>query len=405
MMKVLQWLAMGLALITAPNLAESAPAKADLPQESGVHLARMTLGFTYYNRVGATLGEHDTDVEACVGQAASTRSFDEVINNGASMGLAGAIIGGVMQNAYWHGTVGAGLENCMVVRGWRVVRLADADGQALAALQQADLREKLDAWIGAESPPGEVVRLWANDAANAAIPRFAIRPAHTNDGQLSLKAATGKILPDVEKPAPPPAAKVTLDKTWARKPLKPAEIGQARPDAGVLIARIAGVSGRNGNGVWFGRPGPDPLTTAASVDHAPDVAGFFVGTLFAKEEGNFLILQVPPGRWRMSGLGVAPILNLCLGSPSLEVKAGEVIYLGSFDFSASALGPDLELAPVRTLLAGLPSAGTVKPASYVNGSTALCGDPGMYAFEVPGAPFERGYAFGGARAAVVAGAN
>ena len=32
-----------------------------------------------------------------------------------------------------HGTVGAGLENCMVVRGWRVVSVAEAQGKALAS--------------------------------------------------------------------------------------------------------------------------------------------------------------------------------------------------------------------------------------------------------------------------------
>ena len=104
------------------------------------------------------------------------------------------------------------------------------------------------------------------------------------------------------------------------------------------------------------------------------------------------VFAVPAGRWRLYGLGAAPTLNLCLGSPSFEVKAGEVVYAGAYDLDAAELGPDLDLAPAKAWLGaqGRP----LRAASYVNGSLGPCGDNSIYALEIKGAPFEPGYAWG-----------
>ncbi|WP_421737652.1 hypothetical protein [Caulobacter sp.] len=392
-MKLAKWFLMVGALATTPVLALAAPApKAADSDSPGVHLSRMTLGYSYFNQPGASIQDHNADVLACLSQAVTTRSFDQVINNGADMGLAGMFIGGALGKAYYHGTVGAGLENCMVVRGWRVVRLSDAQGQALAALPQAALMDRLAPWVGANAPPGTLVRAWNNDAANAAIPRFSIRPAHQNDGSLSLKAANGQTLDEASGPNFMPPERIKLDKAWPRKPVKPAGIAAVTPQAGIVLIRVSNGGMKNGAGVSFTRVGSSPETPASSVDHRPDLVSFGAN-------GDFIAMPVAPGRWRMSSLGFAPVLSLCLGSPAFEIKAGEVVYLGSFDLGATAMGPDLDPAPVRAFLAGQPAAGAVRPAAYVNGSTSACTDPGMYAFEVPGAPFEEGYRFGGARLA------
>ena len=75
------------------------PAKAAPEADVGVHLSRMTMGYTYFNRPGATATEHDAEVKACAAEASWTRSYDEVINKGAGMGIAGALIRGALADA------------------------------------------------------------------------------------------------------------------------------------------------------------------------------------------------------------------------------------------------------------------------------------------------------------------
>ena len=87
------------------------------------------------------------------------------------------------------------------------------------------------------------------------------------------------------------------------------------------------------------------------------------------------------------------VTNFCLGAPSFDVQAGDVIYAGTIDLDSETIVPDLTLAPAKAFLAGTPAADIVKPASYVNGSREQCG-AGMYAYEVPNAPFLPGYSLG-----------
>jgi hypothetical protein len=117
--------------------------------------------------------------------------------------------------------------------------------------------------------------------------------------------------------------------------------------------------------------------------------------LFAHQKMTAIV--VPPGRWRIYGLGLSPILNLCLGSPSFEIKAGEIVYAGEFDLSRDDVSPNLDLAPAQAWLAGQNR--KITPAAYANGSLGPCGDNSIYALEFKDAPFEPGYAWGSRAAA------
>lgn len=388
--------AAGLALA-----ADAAPAPADQ-----VNISEMTRGYTYYNRPGADWAAHDKDLVDCAVEAAKTRSIDDQINNGANNGIAGILVGYAFGNAYNRATFAAALENCMVVKNWRVVQLPDDEGRAILATRAAGVREKIGPWIGAESPYGTIMRVWNNDAAHASTHRYEIRPGRKVDGSLSLVAIS-------ENPyTPAPQAnlfdnvqRIRLDKKWPLKWMKPTELGRGPAEGAVLIFHIRGMSFANGIGVTFVRMGPDAFTPASYVDHGPDVLSAAVGLLGAKKEGNYLALVVPPGRWRLAGMGVMPVVNFCLGAPSFEVKAGEVVYAGSFDLGAAELGPDLSLDGPRSWLAGAPQAATLKPAEYTNGWTGACGDNSIYALEIPGAPFRDGYQWGGAARAAQATAS
>lgn len=383
-----------LGLLAAILAAVPAAAHADTTD-----LSQVTMGYTYYNRPGATQADHDDAVIACSVEAMEVVTFN--FHENSTSGF----LPKILIPAANRGAFAAGLENCMVVRGWRVVRLPTAEGEALSTLEPADLATHLAPWIGAAQPHGEVVRVWGNDAANAAVKRYTPmgQPNHTENGLLSLNAARVSPQAQITLPAPTEIKKTKLDAKWPLRGLKPDEIANTIPDAGVIIVDLKGLSIKNSIGMTLVRVGGDKDTFPSTVDHAPDLLYLFVGLLAAKKEETFFALVAPPGRWRIASMAGAGYLGFCLGAPSFEIKAGEVVYAGAFDLGATDLGPDLSLDPVKTWLAGQPAAATVRPAAYTNGSQGPCGFNSIYALEVKGAPYEPGYQWGGAAAPVAAG--
>ena len=90
-------------------------------------------------------------------------------------------------------------------------------------------------------------------------------------------------------------------------------------------------------------------------------------------------------------MGVNGTLDLCLGSPAFDAKAGEVIFAGGFDFTAEHFGPELDLEDSRLMLKNFPDLGLrLQAADYVNGTTAECLGSTIYAFEIAGSPAANG---------------
>lgn len=372
-MKIIVAVALAAAAVATPGFGAA--------QETGQSLVRMTSGFTYFNRAGASLDQHNASLRDCMVKAAAIVTMDEAVNGA-----------GLFASWSRPGPVAAAAENCMVVRGWRVIRLEDAEGEALAKLPAEQLSQRLATWVGEATPHGRVARVWNNEAARASVKRYEVRAWASDKASLSLALLKDEKV-EPTKPAPvPPGFK--LDKSWPLKPLKPAGIATAPAKTGVVVFGVKGISLSNGVALSFSRVGADNDPAPALTDKAPDFVT--VAGRWGKKDGAFMIMALPPGKWRITSLGIMPVLSLCLGAPSFEVKAGDVVYAGMFDLSSEALGPDLAIEPVKLHLAGQPAADTVKPASYVNGSTGLCAGAGIYALEIPGAPFEPGYAAGSA---------
>jgi hypothetical protein len=177
--------------------------------------------------------------------------------------------------------------------------------------------------------------------------------------------------------------------------LKSSDLGKLRSNAGVLMIQI---SGSQSGGLILGRASPDLKTWASDIDHKPDtyVAGQYM--LFPGRKSTMYVFGVPPGRWRISGVTnssyAALELNFCLGSPSFEIKAGDVLYAGAFDMDAADIGPDLDLAPAKRWLGSAPQTERLQAVSYMNGSRAPCSGDEIYALEVKGAPFDPSYQWG-----------
>ncbi|GIU66138.1 hypothetical protein [Candidatus Phycosocius spiralis] len=323
----------------------------------------------------------------------------------------------------------------MIVRGWRVVGLQTEEGKALSVGPQDKLRSFLLGQVGAEKPQGQIVRIWGNEALNATHKRSELVPRSTNNGQLSL-LYLGKITDLLYPPTNSVMVNYggkstleTLDHTASMaerlksaqrsdavlaRPLQTTEnievpetfekkIGRNLavadfaniPDGwGLIVIRIDGWSLKNGLSLGFGPfRGPKLRSKKGVIVNEID---FRRGPLSkgVGKDGSWLIRAVPPGEYRLSQMDVIP-LNFCLGSPVFKLEKGQILYAGTFDLSATAMGPDLSMEPVQTLLVGSPFADRVQPASYVNGSTANClGGVSIYAIEFPGAPFLEDYEWG-----------
>ncbi|WP_443747478.1 hypothetical protein [Asticcacaulis solisilvae] len=384
-----------------------------------IGMGNMTKGYTYYNLPGTSATDHTDAVKACAAEAYKVRSRDAEIQYGQTYiytyvdpkgftmrGETANIVGGVIGNiivaqmvAGWsRGVYAAAFENCMVVRGWRVVRLPQDEGLSLAQLAPADLAVHLAPWTGADQPHGEIVRTFKNDAASASTRYLYFRPAHNNDGLLSLTAVTGTSLDKVDMSLEARPTAIQIDKKWPQKGLTPDQIATTLPEAGVIVMRVTGTSNNNGVRLTLARMGTDPNVRPALDDHMPDL--ITVGQLKdAGRDGSFAAFAVPPGRWRIAAVaGMVADIGFCMGSPSFPVEAGQVVYAGSFDLSAADLGPDLSLEAPKAWLAGKSAADTIRPAVYMNGSQAACGYNGIYALELKGVPNDPDYHWGSAAA-------
>src|ERR1700753_73116 len=85
---------------------------------SAASLGMPSEGFVYFHHAGSDMAAHNAAVEACAGSAAPTIG-PMAANFG---GVLGAWIADSENNGLAHVTFVANLENCMVARGWEVVR-------------------------------------------------------------------------------------------------------------------------------------------------------------------------------------------------------------------------------------------------------------------------------------------
>ena len=376
-------------LVLAATMAASAAAEP-------ANLAKASPGSAYFNRPGASMADHDRELRECLVLAARTRQPGMNGPYGGSV-LSAALIGGVMGLLDGvadskGGRVNA--ENCMVVRGWRVVRLPDEEADALGKLDQLSLAAKLKDWVGAAQPHGELIRQWNNDAVDAATVKWG-RASIFAKANLSFAARDRS--GDAKTPQPGRGSAFTR-LSGSAKELKPQDLGAPSPDMAVIVFEVKD-SGLNADTVVFRRMGPDPDTRAHDSDKLPDTLWGYDNWVW-QPKGKWFAYAVPPGRWRIdqiTNITGDTDLSLCLGSPAFEAKAGEVLFAGVFDLKASYTGPDLDLAPARAWLGeASPVAGLIRPAAYVNGARGRCDGVYIYDYEARGAPYLDGYAWGGA---------
>lgn len=383
-------------------------------------------GYTYFNRPGATLQQHRADIESCFDPVATmtfsspqSQSGEPILPSpdyliqtyGAGPAIAGSFLVGSYYSeqaiAAYNRTVIANYNNCMVVRGWRLVRVDTGVGRRLAALDRPRLVESLAPLIAAEQPEGEVLRTFSNDLALQSVHGRGDRGrAHS----LSLLAMPSEeiVIDNLRRESSVgrsiDARRRAADQAQERaQRLEEIRQGTLSDPASVILDPIEDFSTvpADASLVLVTLVGERTLTfTRADETDERAPTSFFVSSP-TKDDASAsptLAFAVPPGRWVISRIidaGVdAPTITLCLGAPGFDVGANEVVFAGAFGETNWA--PDLALAPAELALASAPGlAARLRPASYVNGNLPRCaGASVLYAYEVPGAPFVEGYHWG-----------
>jgi hypothetical protein len=364
-------------------------------------LAKSSDGYTYFNKPGAQVAVHDADVRDCKVKAGRLHQPDTSPPVYAP-GLAGAI-GAAIGKAIVMAMNDAkarpvNVENCMVVKGWRVVALDPVAGEAADKLETAAKVARMTPLIGAAEPEGTIVRVFANDAASNQTAGMFSPARNTIKSALSVDAMGDP--PESDKPTKekaPPAPKLAKS-ARPPAPLKAEQLGEIPADSALIVVNVQGTGAFS---VAFERQGPD-AKTPAWADGRP--GAFLAGqpvkatATAGGAQGTTHVFAVPPGRWKIAHMSAGLFtVSLCLGAPSFEVAAGDVVYAGSFDPASATnnIGPEMTLEPYRAVFPALSGLGDkMRPATYVNGSTGQCQGAYMYALETTGGQFAEGYAHG-----------
>jgi hypothetical protein len=325
-------------------------------------LAVASAGYTYFNRPGADLRAHNRDLKACIVTASnfSQKVIPEL----------GVVTGLFIQSLQNHQAMRANIENCMVARRWRVVRVDDGEGGVLNKAPSSELAERLAGWVGADEPHGTIARVWSNEVAQTATLVLKQAPLIGNGASLSLSALAKDDYPVLERPK-------FVKPDLIAKELGPKDLATVPSDAAIVVMNFKGETYSHGHAMLFGKLEPDGAK--------PEVLGT-VG------KSQVYAYRLTPGVWRIEGiLDQEGPLSLCLGSPSFEVKAGEVVFAGTFDVYGDDLGPDMAMEPLQDFLAKAPNLkARLRPAVWKNGSEAPCSlnaevYRNVYAYEMKGA--------------------
>jgi hypothetical protein len=376
------------------------------PAHARANLEKTVEGYTYYHRAGVTRAFHDDAIRACAqdvatfnlpggGRPGSPYQSSHISGGALAGGLAGALLAGVYQNSMQARHALTNIENCMVFRGWDVVRLPQDVGAKIDKLPPAEKNGHLTALIESPSPQGEVARRFENDGSLSNAARFK-GAGKVSIVSLSISTLDPKFLQNLN-PAPPKTLPKVPKSAYPSQPMAPGTVREIPAGMGLVVVQLK-QHGTNWRRFTFLRDGPD-AETPSWVDGKP--GGFFIAPRLSysgrlKDPEMTFVYAVPPGRYSLRQVMQVLAVDFCLGAPVFDVAAGDVVFAGAFDADAERFGPSLDLTSARGELQAAPAiAAAMKPAAYQNGAAYDCDELGIsYGLEIPGAPSLPGYAYG-----------
>ena len=160
--------AMGLGVgLAAAGQAQPAPTSDDTPEEIAKDAARDLKDNRFYNRPGATRAEYDAQWQECRLIARGSKIIDgnmtyynPALYNPSISPLAAGVGGGI--GAAIGAAIAEGIQRrenrkrCLMIKGWRLVKLPANRAAAVAAMSDADKQAYFNRIIGAEKVEGEI---------------------------------------------------------------------------------------------------------------------------------------------------------------------------------------------------------------------------------------------------------
>jgi hypothetical protein len=120
---------------------------------------------SFFNKPGATIEQMATDVARCRAIAEGADSQINAVNvlaGGLGSVIGGAFAGGRLKRV--------NIENCMLIRGWRLYAMTREEGAAWKAFAQGQRDAELVTLAGANDPTrGTLLREWRNDYAEPVL--------------------------------------------------------------------------------------------------------------------------------------------------------------------------------------------------------------------------------------------
>jgi hypothetical protein len=166
---------------TTPQARAAAAAAGMADEESAEKIAeeaqRDLRDSRFYNRPGATRAQYNEEWQTCRliarGSTTPTGNTAVYVPPGASVLAAGigAGIGGAIAQAIIEGRLRrANRRQCLLIRGWNLVEVDEAEEARITAMTDAQRDEFFNTIVGAQEVGGRKVRRWNNDYA---APRLA----------------------------------------------------------------------------------------------------------------------------------------------------------------------------------------------------------------------------------------
>lgn len=337
-----------------------------------VNLVRQTEGYTYFSRPHADMNILYQELAECL---ADVRGESRNNGYGPVQGLLGYSLAESMRN----GMTMVSLENCMVFRGWRVIRLDSKEGEALSHLPNTDLAARLGEWVGADEPHGQIVRTWANDLTKpdtirSAFPNMTVHPSLS---VLAVPKSRPSEKPDRPAQRPNWPYKMNIFKQATTDQLAHIPAGSA-----VIVVTLRNSAPTDFVRLKFLRIGPNQHDPASFADGQPDTLWVTLprtlpGTPAGARVQQTMRFVVPAGRWAV--YAVSDVMTACLNAPYFEIAAGDVAYTGTLDFGVDGLPWDPSLEPARLNLTDAPTLQSrVAVVQWINGAVITC--PGTYAY-------------------------
>jgi hypothetical protein len=335
--------------------ADSAADDADRDLKSG----------SFYNRPGATRAEYNAEWQTC----------RLIARGGATASAGSGILESVLENAIEEGRARrANRRQCLMLKGWRVVRLGAAEKSRVAALSEQARSSYFDSMIGATEPVGDILA-WQNDYAEA--------PALVGGFDFTKLAPSGNANRLTTPAMLARGQGAIVVGFWRPDPLslgKSGKVAFSRYDIEhrALVSEPTSATKHDEGETYVVKVATSDKTLAHEFVFQPVTAGDYVLTGAAPGSANMV-------------LGA-----FCFGAPAFHVSPGEIVYVGDFTpymgaktpsgrrifAMAYSSHPDAAkafLSPQPELVAAF------KPAALRN-ATYGCQGSGMTAYFIRGIP-------------------